>query len=120
VKAYQILIFAYRCTAFRPFAGPGIGLCTLSTTGETLTVPPPAICTQIDKTLYVHGDLTTTITFNNIVGFNNLPDPSDIVTAQVIGIHLVREIRLIENFPRRGKPNTENIGKSAIHMFVSW
>jgi len=82
-------------------------------------MPSAAIGAKVNKTLDIHRNFTTTITFNDEISFNDFSDPGNIVTTQIIRIHLVGQIRLIQNLPRRSQANTINIGKGAINMFTS-
>jgi hypothetical protein len=56
------------------------------------------ITAKVHKPLDVHGHLPTLITLDHIVIFNDLPDTGYLFATQIITVHLVRQISLVENF----------------------
>jgi hypothetical protein len=74
----------------------------------------PTVATKVGKTLDVHGNLTTAITFNDVLFLYNLTKSVDIINIQIIAVHGVREIHFIEDLPGRGEPDTVNIGQRSI------
>ncbi len=106
-------------TAPRTLPGPGVRLGPLAAAGQPRTMPAPSIRSEIHEPFDIHGDLATPVTLNNVIIFNDLPDPGDIITVQVIAVHLIRQIDLIKNVASRAQPNTKNTGERSIHMLVS-
>ena len=106
-------------TAPRTFPGPGVRLGSLTTARQTCTMPASPIRPEVHEPFDIHGDLATPVTLNDVIIFNDLPDPSDIITVQIIAVHLIRQIDLIKNFARRAQPNTKDTGECSIHMLVS-
>ncbi len=82
-------------------------------------MPASSIRADIHEPFNIHGNLAPPVTLNNVIIFNDLPDPGDIVTAQVIAVHLIRQIDLIKNFARRSQTNTIDTGKGSVHVLVS-
>ncbi len=55
------------------------------------------VTSKVHKPFNIHRDLTSSITFNDVITFNNNTDTVDIISAQIITVHLIRKIDLIEN-----------------------
>ncbi len=82
-------------------ASPRIGLGILAATWQTHTVSPPTITAQIRQTFDIHRDLSPTVSLNNVLTFEYLSDPVDIIPIQIITVHGVGEINLVEDFSGR-------------------
>jgi hypothetical protein len=83
-------------------------------------VTPATITPKVHEPLDVHGDFAPFITLNDNVVFDNRPDPVDIVGAQVIAVHLIRQVGLVQNLAGRGQSNAVNVRQRPIHVFVAW
>ncbi len=59
------------------------------------------IAAEIHEPFNIHGYFTSPVTLDNIFVFNNGPNSVDIVSTQIIAVHLIRKIRLIENLASR-------------------
>lgn len=81
-------------------------------------MPTASITTKVGETLDVHRNLTTAITLDNKFILNDLTDAIDVVTVEVITVHSIRKIHLVENLPGRGEPYSMNIGQCSIQVFV--
>jgi hypothetical protein len=57
------------------------------------------VATKVGKTLDIHGNLATAITLNDVLFLYNLTKSVDVITIQIIAVHGVREIHLIEDLP---------------------
>lgn len=112
------LLFPTGRTAPRTFSGPGIRLGSLAAAGQTCTMPASSIRSEVHEPFNIHGNLAASVTLNHVIIFNDLPDPGDIITAQVIAVHLIRQIDLIKNFARRGQADTVDTGKGSVHVLV--
>jgi hypothetical protein len=64
------------------------------------------VTSQIRQSLYVHGYFPSTVAFYDILVFEYLPDPVDIVTVQIITVHGERKIYFFKYLSSRGQPNT--------------
>jgi hypothetical protein len=73
-------------------------------------VTATSVTAQIGQPLDIHGHLAPTITFNDILVLKDLPDPVDVVTIQIVTVHGVRKIHLIENLACGGQTYTVDIG----------
>ena len=54
------------------------------------------VASKIHEPFDVHGDLAPPVTLNDMVVFDDRPDPVDIVDAQVIAVHLIRQVGLVQ------------------------
>lgn len=81
-------------------------------------MPAATIATKVGKTLDIHRDFATPITLDDKFILNDLTDAIDVFAVQVITVHSVRKIHLIENLPGRGEPYSMNIGQCSIQVFV--
>jgi hypothetical protein len=79
---------------------------------------PATVAAKIHESLDIHGDCTSSITFDNKFGLYNISNTGNVISAQVVAVHRVWKINGIENLPRRGYPNPMDIGKRPIHMLV--
>ncbi len=64
------------------------------------------ITPQVSQSLDVHGHFSTAITLYNILFLENLTNPVNIVTIQIIAVHGKWKIYFFENLSSRGQPNT--------------
>jgi hypothetical protein len=62
----------------------------------------PSITSKVSQSLDIHGYFPPTVTFNDILIFENLPDPVYILTIQIIAVHGVGKINLFKNLSCRG------------------
>jgi hypothetical protein len=79
---------------------------------------PATVTAEIREAFDIHGDFSSSITFDNIFGLDNLSNTGNVISAQVIAVHRMWKINGIENLPRRGYPNSMDIGKRPIDMLV--
>jgi hypothetical protein len=115
-----VLSLFYRRAAPRSFPGTSVGLGSLPPAGQASSVTPPSITPKVHKPFDAHGDLTSPIALDNIVIFNDDSDPINILGAQVIAIHLIRQVGLVQNLTGRGQSYTKDVGQRPIHVFVAW
>ena len=54
------------------------------------------VASKIHEPFDVHGDLAPSVTLNDMVVFDDRPDAVDIVDAQVIAVHLIRQVGLVQ------------------------
>ncbi len=47
----------------------------------------PTVTSQVSQSLNIHGDFASTVTLNDILFFEHLPDPVYVITIQIITIH---------------------------------
>ena len=112
------MLLTARGSAARALSCSGVRLGFLSADGQAHTMTSATVAAKIREALNIHGDFSSSITFDNIFGLYNLSNTGNIISAQVITVHRVWKINGIENLPRRGYPNPMDIGKRSIHMLV--
>ena len=83
-------------------------------------MPPAPVTSEVCKSLYVHRDFTTQVTLDDEFFLDYLTDAIHIFCVQIVTVHCMGKINLIENFPRRSEPDTMDISQSTINMFVFW
>jgi hypothetical protein len=99
-NSIEKLFFAHCCATPRPFSGPGIRFGSLSIAGKSATVTTAPVTPQVHQPFDIHGDFATAIAFNDIIVLYNDPDSVNVIAAQIVTVHLVRQIGLIQDLAR--------------------
>jgi hypothetical protein len=98
-----LFLFSASCsTAPWTFSGPGIGFRSLTTARQPCPVSSPSVAPKVSKSLYVHRDLSTKVTFDNEFVLDDFADAVNIVGIQIITVHRVGKVNFIKNTPCRG------------------
>lgn len=58
------------------------------------------VASQIHQSFDIHGDFAAAITFNDMIVFNNDPYSVNVIATQIVTVHLVRQIGLIQDLAR--------------------
>ena len=69
------------------------------------------ITPKVHEPLDVHGDFAPLITLYDKVVLDDGPDPVDVVGAQVIAVHLIRQVGLVQNLAGRGQSDAVDVGQ---------
>jgi hypothetical protein len=109
-----------RGSTTRTFSRTCIGLGALPSAGKSATMASPPVTSQVDQPFNIHGNFASPITFDNIVAFNDRPDPRNIIAAKIIAVHLIRQVSLIKNTAGGSYSYSVDIGERSIHVFVAW
>ena len=103
----SLLLLGHRAT--RTTLSARVGACTLTTRGQVHAVAQATVALEILKTLNVHTDLVTKVTFDLVVLLDIIADATDLFFSHVIGARGIIKLRPGDNFLRAGAADTEDI-----------
>ena len=77
------------------------------------------VATEVHQALDVHGHVAPLVALHHVVGLDDGAQAVDVVAAQVIAVHLVGQIRLVQNLAGRGKADAVDVGQGPVHVLVA-
>src|SRR5215831_9697565 len=99
--------------------GAGIGLRALAVHGQPAAVPDALIAPDLDLAPDVSLHLTAQVTFDLVVGVDPVPEPDELVVAEVVHAGVPADVRGLQRLQRAGTADSVDIRKGDLEPLVT-
>src|SRR6516225_10527553 len=99
--------------------GAGVGLRALAVHGQPPAVPDALVAPDLDLAPNVSLHLTAQVTFDLVVGVDPVPEPDEVVVAEVVHAGVPADVRGLQRLQRAGAADAVDVGKGDLEPLVT-
>src|SRR5215469_2602433 len=99
--------------------GAGVGLRALPVHGQPAAMPDALVAPDLDLAADVGLHLTAQVTFDLVVGVDPVPEPDEVVVAEVVHAGVPADVRGLQRLQRAGAADAVDVGKGDLEPLVT-